>query len=80
MGDNHENAVGGNEEEEAPFPLTDVDRWVLSQTDEEFKYHDWEELKEIIGEAALFTCCYNTVVCLSVLAFKWLQEIECSAI
>ena len=50
MGDNHENAVGGNEEDEAPFPLTDVDRWVLSQTDEEFKYHDWEELKEIIGE------------------------------
>jgi hypothetical protein len=51
MGDNHENAVGGKEQEEAPFPLTDVDRWVLSQTDEEFKYHDWEELKEIIGEA-----------------------------
>jgi hypothetical protein len=58
MGDNHENAVGGNEEEEAPFPLTDVDRWVLSQTDEEFKYHDWEELKDIIGEDVLFTCCH----------------------
>lgn len=35
--------------EEAPFPLTDVDKWVLSQTDEEFKKHDWEELKEIIS-------------------------------
>ncbi|WYZ40051.1 hypothetical protein EsH8_IV_000392 [Colletotrichum jinshuiense] len=34
--------------EEAPFPLTDVDKWVLSQTDEEFKKHDWEELKKII--------------------------------
>ncbi|KAK1727998.1 hypothetical protein CaCOL14_009999 [Colletotrichum acutatum] len=35
--------------EEAPFPLTDVDKWVLSQTDEEFKKHGWEELKEIIA-------------------------------
>jgi hypothetical protein len=35
--------------EEAPFPLTAVDKWVLSQTDEEFHKHDWEELKEIIG-------------------------------
>ncbi|KAI6310819.1 hypothetical protein MCOR34_006243 [Pyricularia oryzae] len=34
--------------EEAPFPLTDVDKWVLSQTDEEFKYHDWDELRETI--------------------------------
>ena len=58
MGDNHGNAAGGNEEEEAPFPLTDVDRWVLSQTDEEFKYHDWAELKEIIGEDVLFICCH----------------------
>jgi hypothetical protein len=35
--------------EEAPFPLTAVDKWVLSQTDEEFHKHDWEELKGIIG-------------------------------
>lgn len=35
--------------DDSPFPLTDVDRWVLSQTDEEFKRHDWNELKEIIG-------------------------------
>ncbi|TWU73554.1 hypothetical protein ED733_004001 [Metarhizium rileyi] len=34
--------------EEAPFPLTDVDRWVLSQTDEKFKKHDWEDLKRVI--------------------------------
>lgn len=39
-------------EQEAPFPLTDVDKWVLSQTDEEFKYHDWDELREIISELA----------------------------
>lgn len=35
--------------EEAPFPLTEVDKWVLSQTDEEFKYHNWDELREILG-------------------------------
>ncbi|KAK6067307.1 hypothetical protein SCUP234_11682 [Seiridium cupressi] len=35
---------------EAPFPLTDVDKWVLSLTDEEFHYHDWEDMKKIIGE------------------------------
>ncbi|KAJ2987221.1 hypothetical protein NUW58_g4622 [Xylaria curta] len=36
--------------EESPFPLTEVDRWVLSQTDDEFHYHDWDDLKKIIGE------------------------------
>ncbi|KAI1116969.1 hypothetical protein F5Y14DRAFT_12892 [Nemania sp. NC0429] len=35
--------------EEPPFPLTEVDKWVLSLTDEEFHYHDWEDLKKIIG-------------------------------
>ncbi|KAI0434118.1 hypothetical protein F5Y09DRAFT_5683 [Xylaria sp. FL1042] len=35
---------------EAPFPLTEVDKWVLSLTDEEFHYHDWEDLKKIIDE------------------------------
>ncbi|KAL6878009.1 hypothetical protein HDV57DRAFT_518388 [Trichoderma longibrachiatum] len=34
--------------EDAPFPLTEVDKWVLSQTDEEFKLHDWEDLRHII--------------------------------
>ncbi|KAI0166056.1 hypothetical protein GGR57DRAFT_3883 [Xylariaceae sp. FL1272] len=33
---------------DAPFPLTDVDNWVLSLTDDEFTYHDWEDL--IISE------------------------------
>lgn len=36
--------------EESPFPLTDVDRWVLSQTDEEFHLQTWDDLKEIIGK------------------------------
>ncbi|KAI1820316.1 hypothetical protein F4861DRAFT_73395 [Xylaria intraflava] len=36
--------------EESPFPLTEVDKYVLSLTDEQFHYHDWEELKKIIGE------------------------------
>lgn len=31
------------------FNLTDVDRHVLSQTDDEFHYHGWEELQDIIG-------------------------------
>ncbi|KAK7403863.1 hypothetical protein QQX98_010367 [Neonectria punicea] len=35
--------------EESPFPLTEVDKWVLSQTDDEFHLHDWEELKKIIA-------------------------------
>jgi len=41
--------------EEAPFPLTDIDKWVLSQTDEEFHLHNWEELKEIIGTSYVFS-------------------------
>jgi hypothetical protein len=42
--------MGDNTVEDPPFPLTEVDKWVLSQTDEEFKYHDWDELRDIIGE------------------------------
>lgn len=36
--------------EPPPFNLTEVDRQVLSQTDDEFVYHDWENLKDIIGK------------------------------
>lgn len=36
--------------EPPPFHLTDVDRQVLSQTDEEFIPHDWDNLRDIIGE------------------------------
>lgn len=32
-----------------PFHLTELDRHVLSLTDEQFKPHDWEDLKSIIG-------------------------------
>jgi hypothetical protein len=46
--------MGENVKEEAPFPLTDVDKWVLSQTDEEFTYHTWDELREIIRTASVF--------------------------
>lgn len=35
--------------EDSPFPLTDLDRKVLSQTDEEYVKHDWEDLKRVIG-------------------------------
>ncbi|KAF3770242.1 hypothetical protein M406DRAFT_245063 [Cryphonectria parasitica EP155] len=41
--------MGEGVADDSPFPLTDVDRWVLSQTDEEFKYHNWEELRTIIN-------------------------------
>lgn len=43
--------MGEKAGDDAPFPLTDVDKWILSQTDEEFKYHDWDELREIISES-----------------------------
>lgn len=33
----------------ASWNLTDVDRMLLKQTDEEYIPHDWEELKGIIG-------------------------------
>jgi len=38
--------------EDSPFPLTETDIWVLSQTDEEFHLHDWDELRQIIGESS----------------------------
>ncbi|EKD21305.1 hypothetical protein MBM_00418 [Drepanopeziza brunnea f. sp. 'multigermtubi' MB_m1] len=58
MGDssvNHETIEGEGKRggEEAPFPLTDIDRWVLAQTDEEFHLHDWEELKGIVARNSL---------------------------
>ncbi|KAI0390183.1 hypothetical protein F5Y17DRAFT_82378 [Xylariaceae sp. FL0594] len=40
----------GDAQVEPPFPLTEVDKWVLSLTDDEFHYHDWDELKKIIDE------------------------------
>jgi hypothetical protein len=50
MGDNNYVKPSGQKlEEEPPFPLTDVDKWVLSQTDEEFHLHNWDELREITG-------------------------------
>ena len=50
------------EEEEAPFPLTDTDKWVLSQTDEQFQLHDWDELKEIIGKIHDYTQLLTSLV------------------
>ncbi|KAL2261765.1 hypothetical protein VTK26DRAFT_3406 [Humicola hyalothermophila] len=40
--------MGDNVAEEAPFPLTEVDKWVLSQTDEAFSSHTWDDLRNII--------------------------------
>ena len=67
MGDPSRVEHGGKgREEEAPFPLTDVDKWVLSQKDEDFHLHDWDELREIIGEllagfASLFYSSFSPV-------------------
>jgi hypothetical protein len=55
-----DNTTENGTEEEAPFPLTDVDRWVLSQTDEEFHLHDWDELKVIIGMLEFTSTCVFT--------------------
>ena len=33
----------------ASFVLTEADREVLSLSDEDFVFHDWENLKDIIG-------------------------------
>lgn len=52
--------MGENAREEAPFPLTDVDRWVLSQTDEEFTYHTWDELRELL-RTTIRPFCYQFV-------------------
>lgn len=46
--------MGDKADQEPPFPLTDVDKWVLSQTDEEFKRHNWDELREILGAWYIF--------------------------
>ncbi|KAK4143854.1 uncharacterized protein C8A04DRAFT_28422 [Dichotomopilus funicola] len=46
--------MGENVVEEAPFPLTDLDKQVLSQTDEEYTYHTWDELYSLIQNNQLF--------------------------
>lgn len=41
--------------EEFPFPLTSVDRYILSLTDEQYQPHTWNELKQIVAENRLET-------------------------
>ncbi|KAL3463926.1 hypothetical protein BJX64DRAFT_286887 [Aspergillus heterothallicus] len=41
------------EEEPPAFNLTAVDRAVLAQTDEEFIYHDWKDLQDVIARGDL---------------------------
>jgi hypothetical protein len=38
----------------APFPLAAVDREQFALSDDEFKPHSWDELKQIIGVASSF--------------------------
>lgn len=40
--------------EQAPFHLTEVDRQVLAQTDDEFQYHDWADLQDIVGKICYY--------------------------
>jgi hypothetical protein len=40
-------------DEDAPFPLTELDRIGLNQKDEDFKLHTWDDLKQIIGTITL---------------------------
>lgn len=35
-----------------PFHLTELDRQLLAMTDEEFEAHDWDNLRDIIGESS----------------------------
>lgn len=41
-----------------PFNLTELDREVLAQTDDEFRPHDWEDLKKIVGGLASISILY----------------------
>lgn len=66
--------MGDNLENDSSFPLTDVDRWVLSQTDQEFKKHNWNDLKEIIGKSlVLYQIPYCAVLGSSV-SQSWLTR------
>jgi hypothetical protein len=40
------------DESEFPFPLTELDRVILRQTDDEYQRHSWENLLELIGTSA----------------------------
>lgn len=41
----------GSQDAPLPFNLTELDRQILAQTDDEFHAHSWEELKQIIGKS-----------------------------
>jgi hypothetical protein len=71
MGDSDVKPRAEELEKEPPFPLTEVDKWVLSQTDEEFHLHDWDDLRVIIGRVGTSLChCTG----LSVLMFNQMDK------
>lgn len=41
--------------ESTPFHLTALDRQLLAMNDEEFVAHDWDNLRDIIGEILIFS-------------------------
>lgn len=42
------------------FNLTELDHKLLAMTDEEYVYHDWEDLKSIIGKYISHLCSNNS--------------------
>lgn len=47
----------------APFPLTALDRELLSMSNDDFHPHTWEELKQIIGMVGtIFSIRYEDAV------------------
>lgn len=49
MGASKESSGSALNGQAVPFNLTELDREVLAQTDEEFRPNDWEDLKKIVG-------------------------------
>ena len=42
-----------SDELDETFPLTETDRHILSLTDEQYKPHGWDDLKDIIGRKVI---------------------------
>ena len=67
MSDNEKNDPDF-EEEEAPFPLTELDKIGLKQKDEDFQLHTWDALKEIIGKLPLYS---TAQIVLHIMTYIW---------
>ena len=59
QGPGKDTQMGENVSGDAPFPLNDMDKWVLSQTDDTFKCHTWDDLRQIIRMLRARILCYQ---------------------